>query len=531
MRCPISRTLLLACAALAASAGQLAGPPPAAAASYSVSIMMDDNQLVYATREQRRAALDEMKQLGVEAVRATVLWKAVAPNPHGRRKPRRFNGARPGKYEHHQWDRYDDLVRDATQRGMVVYLNPTGPGPRWAHKRIRDPRAENSWRPSPNQFRKFMTAVGRRYSGRYRDENGGRPVLPRVTWWGIWNEPNQPGWLTPQAEKRRGAGWVVTAGELYRDLLVAGAKGLLKTGHADDLVMIGELAPLGTQKPAGRIPGVRPGLFMREMFCLDRRFRPFTGRRAEARGCSKLDRLSILERFPRLAFAHHPYNKKRAPWRREPGRDAITMANIGTLPRLLDRIAARTGLLPPEMPIFITEYGYETNPPDPLNGVPLATQAQWINEGDYIAWRHPRIFSNTQFMLYDAPPRDEHPRDSALYWRTYQSGLRMSRESGGAAKPALTAYKFPLVVRGQGSNVRIWGQARFAPNGARYPVLIQVKRPGTNNWVRSGDPVQVTHGQGYFQVRRPHIRGATWRAVWSEPDFSRFEVSREASPR
>ncbi len=41
----------------------------------------------------------------------------------------------------------------------------------------------------------------------------------------------------------------------------------------------------------------------------------------------------------------------------------------------------------------------------------------------------------------------------------------------------------------------------------------------------------MTHSQGYFRARRPHLRGATWRAVWAAPDFARFEISREAVAR
>ena len=72
---------------------------------------------------------------------------------------------------------------------------------------------------------------------------------------------------------------------------------------------------------------------------------------------------------------------------------------------------------------------------------------------------------------------------------------------------------------------------RFAPNGATYPVLLQSRARGSDTWVRSGAPVQVTQSQGYFQAKRPTQRGTMWRAVWSEPDFARFETSREAAAR
>jgi hypothetical protein len=520
------RTLLLASVAAWALC---ALPASAPAAPYMVSVMQDDNQLVYGDGGQRRNALDRMRELGVEAVRATMLWRAIAPDSTARRKPR-FNAAKPGAYPSHHWDRYDDLVTEAAKRGLVVYLNPTGGGPRWAHAKAPMAKVQGTYKPSPKQFELFVRAAGRRYSGSYRDENNGRPVLPRVSWWGLWNEPNQPGWLTPQGESKPGVGMVAMAPHLYRELLVAGARGLLASGHEEDLVLIAELAPIGTgTKPQGVVPSLRPGLFLREMFCLNGRYRPFQGREAEARGCGNVDRLGVLERFPRLGFGHHPYTRKRAPTKPERAKDMLNIGNVPALPRALDKIAARTGLLPPEMPVFFTEFGYQTLP-DPFRGISHELQAQYINEGDFIAWRHPRVFSTAQFQLYDVPPRAGFPPGTPGYWSTYQSGVFTALPEG-RAKLAATAYKFPLVVRRRGGTARIWGQARFAPNGAMYPVYLQQRGPGSSQWTNAGDPVPVSHNQGYFKARRPTQPGTTWRAVWVEPDFERFEVSREAVAR
>lgn len=317
---------------------------------------------------------------------------------------------------------------------------------------------------------------------------------------------------------------------LYRDLLVAGMQGLRDSGHRRDRVLIAELAPLGNPRPDGLRASLRPGLFLREMFCLNRKLRRFRGRAAEARGCKKVRRLRVLKRFPKLGFAHHPYTKKRPPRRKEPGRDALTMANIRSLPRTLDKIARRTGLLPKKIPVWLTEYGYETNPPDPFSGVSLAQQAEYINVGDYIAWKHPRIVSNAQFQLYDVPPQFQFPPDNRRHWFTYQSGL-YTDERNPQPKPSKDAYEFPLVVRRKRSTARIWGQARFAENGTTYPVLLQERPAGSSTWVNSGDLVQVKNKRGYFRARRPTGRGSTWRAVWASSDFRRFEVSREATVR
>ena len=518
------RTLLLACAVAMVL---FALPAPAHAAPYMVSVMQDDNQLVYGNRAQLRNALDRMRGLGVEAVRATMLWKAIAPRSTARRKPRGFNGAKPGEYPASAWDPYDALVRAARNRGITVNFNPTGAGPRWAHKRTRVKAAQGQFRPKPKLFRQFVHAAGRRYSGSYRDENQGKRKLPRVSWWAIWNEPNQPGWLTPQSQKKRGVGMIAMAPHLYRELLIGGAKGLLSTGHAADLLLIGELAPIGSaKKPNGIIPSLRPALFLREMFCVNRRYRRFRGRQAKARGCDKVGRLGVLERFPRLGFGHHPYTRKKAPRKREKRLDMLTIGNPSALPRALDKIAARTGLIPPQMPVFYTEHGYQTLP-DPFRGIPEELQAQYINESDFIAWKSPRIFSTAQFQLYDVPPRPEFPRDTPPYWATYQSGLFTALPEG-RAKVGANAYKFQLVARRRRGKARIWGQARFVPNGAVYSVYLQERTPGSSSWVNSGAPVPVKSNQGFFRARRPTQPGSSWRAVWGEPDNARFEISRVA---
>ena len=61
------------------------------------------------------------------------------------------------------------------------------------------------------------------------------------------------------------------------------------------------------------------------MFCVDRRYQPYEGRQAKARGCDKVGRLRVLERFPRLGFGHHPYTRKAAPGKRERRLDMLTI--------------------------------------------------------------------------------------------------------------------------------------------------------------------------------------------------------------
>jgi hypothetical protein len=509
MRRPLL-ALLISLAALLATAA------PASAAKFMLSVIQDDDRLIYSNASARLQTLNRAKLLGADAVRVSVLWDAVAP----RRRPRR--GYDPKAYRAAHWDRYDDVVRAAGARGLIVYLDVTPPGPRWSQAKANDPRNQKTWKPNAREFGRFVQAVGRRYNGRYRDENQGKQILPRVTWWGIGNEPNQGGWLMPQSQRIHGR-LIPTSPAIYRDLLAAGADALIRTGHVDDTVNIGETAPLGVPPESERRP-LRPALFLREMFCLDSRLHSYRGRSAAVRRCGTLKKLRILSRFPRLVYAHHPYTKTLAPTKRDKSRDSLTVANMSALPQLLDGIAKRTSLIPVGMPIVLTEFGYETDPPDKYNGISYERQAEWNNLGDYAAYRSDRVFANTQFLLFDVGPLEQYPKGSKLYWFTYQSGLFTFE---GRPKPSAFAYMLPFVAKRSGSTGNFWGQVRFTPNGANQIVYLQMKPSKDAAFQNVGGPIQVTNSVGFFEASAPAQKGQTWRALWVSPDFSQSQASRE----
>ena len=494
---------------------------PAAQASedFMWSVMQDDNQLIYDDADNRERARDYMKTLGVDAVRVTVLWEAIAP----RRKPRRST-ALISSYPRRNWDRYDELVKDATERGLIVYFSVTGPGPSWAHARSPDRANRRTWKPNARHFGNFLRALGKRYSGEVEDENAGRTVLPRVSWWGVFNEPNQGGWLTPQAQQIRGVrGWTPTSPALYRELLVEGVRGLLATRHENDVVFMGETAPLGVDPQSERRP-LRPAEFLRELFCLDGRLRRYRGRRAKVRNCSRVRRLSILERLPNLGYAHHPYTKDTAPTEPPSHEDSISIANVRTLPALLDRIAQTTGLIREGLPIYLTEFGYESNPPDVINGIPAELHAEYLNVGDYIAYRTPRVVANTQFQLFDVPPQTRFPVNSRQYWFTYQSGIF---QHDGTPKPAAAAYALPFEARviGPGGYL-LWGWVRIGANNTAQTVYLQ-RKDETGTFQNVGDPLPVTNPGGFWSIPVAAAPGETWRYAWASPDGTDVRVSRE----
>ena len=127
------------------------------------------------------------------------------------------------------------------------------------------------------------------------------------------------------------------------------------------------------------------------------------------------------------AYAHHPYagDPKYRPAAKPRNPRAITFANIG---KLIDEVTILYG----EKPIWITEYGYETSPPDRIFGVTWARQATYMHEAYTIARRNPRIDMLLWFLV-----RDER---RATGW---QSGLV---SAGGLRKPSF--FKFQRLAEG-----------------------------------------------------------------------------------
>jgi hypothetical protein len=548
---------------LALIAGALLAPAAAQASPTQMSIMMDDDLLVYRDDTTAAKTLTQMKSLGVDTVRVTVLWKTVAENARftktdlaklkslkanargkkdraayqraierARRQNKRFKAANPGTYPVRNWDRYDNLVRAASDRGIRVYFNVTGPGPVWAHqKKPKGSTApQSTYRPRPREYKLFVTAVGKRFSGAYRDENGSKSTLPRVSMWSLWNEPNQGGWLSPQWEKRGGE-LVPASPALFRKLHQAGYQGLVAAGHRVDnsIILLGETAPLGGDAKTGKSP-MRPKQFLREVFCIQPDGTPYSGAAAAARDCGDLAKGPLQAN----GYAHHPYTKNVPPTQRDPNPDAVTMANMSELGTLLDEISAKTNAVAPGLQLFSTEYGFETNPPDPFSGIAPALQAKFNTVGEFLAWSNPRMASQAQFLLADVAPLRNRQKNSKGYWFTYQSGLFFER---GQPKPAAYAYSFPFVATATGVDEAtgapafgLWGQLRLAPNGSAQSVQIQWHpKDNSAGWFNVGDPI-ATDFFGYFSAAlvAPQAAAGDWRAVWMLPDGSIGSASMSA---
>ena len=447
--------------------GLLAAPATAAASARMESTFQDDNRLVYTTPAQLRSTLDTLQSLGVDRLRVTVLWKAIAPRPTSRRRPS-FDATDPAAYPDGAWRNYDNVVREAYARGIGVNFNLTGPSPLWANRSAPREDIADTFEPSSAEFAQFVGAVGRRYSGDYPspyDQN----KLPRVDYWSIWNEPNHSGWLTPQwSEEGRG---FPRAAALYRDLFEGAFAALHATGHGGDTILIGETAPKGISAK-GLKKFLKPLVFLRALYCVNRRIRPLTGERARRLGCpedGRNFRALHVPLFSATGYAHHPYNLLERPRVRPLDRDWVTIGSLGRLTGTLDRIFKRHGSRR-RVALYLTEYGYQT-PPDPF-GVPLGRQGAYLNQSEYIAARNPRVRTMSQFLLED---------DGEPIGLTFQSGL-LAR--GGKRKPSYKAYRLPIWVTSRGPSRRVWGLVRPAPFGARVPVEVQFRARGSKTWRR-----------------------------------------------
>jgi hypothetical protein len=254
--------------------------------------------------------------------------------------------------------------------------------------------------------------------------------------------------------------------------------------------------------------------------------RPLQGLQASVRGCDIFHRRGPM-RF--TFFAHHPYTKAKPPTWTDPSPDAITLGDIGRLPRLLDAIAARTRRLPANVPILATEMGYSTNPPNPFRGIPLAEQAAWINESDYLAYRQPRVYSMTQFEYRDSRPVSTAKKGSFKYWSTFQTGITFV---DGKPKPSFGAYALPIwIQRRARGQLELWAQVRFRrPASASDQIVFQFRPRGSTSWSNVTGLLPLTTNGFVDQMiaAGPYAKGGTFRAAWGGGVPPYFAVSREA---
>jgi hypothetical protein len=376
----VCRKALWVAAALVVAAGLAV---PAATASRNLLIgVVDEANILYGDPDY---SFPILRQLRTEVVRVNLNWGGR----FGVASERPGNAANP-RDPAYDWTLYDRTVHYASQYRMRVVFSIYGT-PGWANGFRGLNRAPRNF----VDLQRFAHAAARRYSGAYRGEDG--RILPAVRMWLAWTEPNNPINLFPQYVRARGR-WVAQSPRDYARICNAIYTGVHSTSLRNERVACGVTAPRGNNSPGSLRASISPLAFLRL---------------AKAAGMRRMD-----------AYAHHPYYGKRteSPTTR-PGGTAVTLANIGTLIAEVDRLYGRKR-------IWITEYGYQTNPPDRAIGVSYTTQARWLTQAFRMARRHARIDMMIWFLFKD----DTSPQG-------WQSGLITAT---GRRKPAFDAFRrFP----------------------------------------------------------------------------------------
>ncbi len=378
---------MLALAAAALVAVVLAAPPAASGSRFLQLGIFDDTQILHGATDR---VYRELNGLGVQVVRVNLWWGGPAGMGVARRKP--LNPMNPNDPAY-DWSVYDRAVQYAAQYGMKVVFSLLGTPP-WAN-------AGKGWNVAPTSaldFKRFATAAARRYRGGFAGADG-RP-LASVQNWLVWNEPNNPVFLKPQF-KRVGGKWTIQSAKDYAKLCNAAVDAIKLVTIGGAKVACGVTGPRGNNNPSEARASVSPLAFLRAM------------KSAGARGFD--------------AYAHHPYYGSPAespltpppPGRRGNAPTAITLGNFPLLVREVTRLYGNKR-------IWITEYGYQTNPPDRAFGVSYTRQALYLRQAYGYARRHPRIDMFLWFLL-----RDEARLDR------WQSGLMTV---AGRRKPAYATF-------------------------------------------------------------------------------------------
>ena len=182
------------------------------------------------------------------------------------------------------------------------------------------------------------------------------------------------------------------------------------------------------------------------------------------------------------------------------------------------------GRIDAEWPLYLTEYGYETRPPDPYAEHTPAQQARYLGWATFLAQRDPHTRMFAQFLLRDIDAAESgFPASSRRHWRDWQTGLLYH---DGRPKPAAQAFKIPLhaqyAVGADGTAaLLVFGGAR--PGDGTKVVRVERQDGTTGRW----NPVRttgascdeqagefLTDGQGFFTRTAAWEGPGRYRLAW-----------------
>lgn len=436
------------------------------------------------------------QQAGVEVTRVVAAWNLLTPEPDSASAPEGFDAADPDDPAY-DWSAVDATISLLLDRGIEPILSITGPGPVWGS---REPaRKDGRYRPDPALFARFASAVATRYSG-------------RVKRFLLWSEPNSAGTLRPQFSCRRRRCQPVSP-DLYRDLWQAAVPEVREAAPGAE-VYLGSTASLGS-RPRSADANMRPLLWLRSLGCIDRRLEPDRS----GRGCTSPGTLEAD------GVAYHVNTRLAGPAVRSRNPDEAGLADSRRILRTIDAMQAAGTVTSHSgaggrLDLFFTEWGFETNPPDPFSGVSLSAQASWLQQGAWLAWRQPRVKMLLQQLWRDEPVRDRGRGLDA--YSGHQSGLYFY---DGRRKPARETWPQPFwttLSRGS-TEATLWGQVR--PGGEH---VVTIERKGGAGFVPL--TTLTTNPLGYFTAKATVRRRGTFRFTWRGSDNGAPDRRMASSP-
>ncbi len=511
----------------------------AAASQTQISIFEDDGQLA----ANPAGTLQTLRQLGASTIRLSATWMKIAPSPNSFTRPSGFNATDPAAYPARNWTALDTEIRDASADGIAVDLNVTGGVPLWAagpgFPFGRTSPFYHGWEPSASQFGQFVHAVAVRYGGSFdpltrKIAPHNKADLPRVSFWSIWNEPNEGAELAPQAVP--GYSDLELAPELDRALIDSGWSALQGTGHGSDTILFGDIAPRGAVT-FGDITYAVALDFVRTLYCVGSNYRPLSGFVASLEGCpsTAAGTARFAAQNPALfkasGFADHahmsfypPNHEENLPFNPLFGQEEPNFTSLGLIGQLenaLNRVFTAYGSRR-QIPIYDTEFGYMSSPPkhatasDPY--LSQTTAAYYDNWAEYISWKDPRIVSFDQYLLEDLGPAT-----AKNGYGSYASGLL---NYGGKPKPGFAAWRLPIFMPQTtgtaGRALEVWGAVRPV-HFTRLDIVYDRETvnimfaPLGSHVFKAIDTVAISSPEGYFDTHVVFPSTGTVELSWTYP--------------
>jgi Cellulase (glycosyl hydrolase family 5) len=412
-------------------------------------------------------AVQDWKAMGIQQVRIYALWSRIAPNARSKSKPKGFDGANASSAKYN-WAALDGAVDRVAAAGLQPILTITGPGPLWSSR--YPSKRKPAYFPSPSKYASFAKAVAKRYGD-------------RVNRYILWNEPNLAAWLQPQASCKHHHCYPVAA-HVYRSLVRA-AYPAVHQADKNASVWIGATSSRGSDLHSANSTE-RPLVFLRALGCVDSKFAKVRTGRCKGFHSALAD-----------GYAYHPHAVLVAPDKPFANKDDADLASLGRVESTLDKLQAhgRLRATTHRFSLYLDEFGYQTNPPDKLVGVSLATQDKWLQQAAYMAWRDKRVKLFSQYLWYDDPV------SKGGSYSGWQSGLRFA---DGRAKPALAHFPTPFAL--DAAHGRLWGQVRRRDSPS---VTIERKAKGGSTWKTVH--TARTDSQGYWSWSTKLSTGASYR--------------------